>query len=176
MRKILSAALIVYIVALLSTLLIPTLLATTPTYVSGGLAYAPAVVGFRWADGNLFLETTEEGWWYDAGGNLIGYSWDAPCRVVVHNANGLPATDWDFRWYTAIATFEYFIVDGKSGGLVMRLHGTQGEPGTDWFGQWVIISGTEDLANLRGQGTWGGPGFQGVPSITIHYEGWIHFD
>lgn len=61
MRKMLSAALLMCIVALLSVLLIPTVLAKKPTYVSGYLIYEPTIVGTRLADGNLHLETTEEG-------------------------------------------------------------------------------------------------------------------
>ncbi|MFN2181746.1 MAG: hypothetical protein ACK2UR_08705 [Candidatus Promineifilaceae bacterium] len=46
-----------------------------------------------------------------------------------------------------------------------------------WDGQWVILSGTEELANLRGQGTWSGPG-AGGPFVwgDVDYEGNIHFE
>jgi len=174
MRKMLSAALLMCTVALLSTLLMPTALATKPTYVSGYMKYIPKIIDWRWDDeGNLHLDTTEEGWWYDDYDNLIGHSYDEPCRVVIHGAIGFPPTNWDFRWYTAIATFEYFMVDGKSGGLVMRLHGKSGEPGSEWSGEWVILEGTEELEGIHGQGTWSGLGY---PAGDIPYEGWIHFD
>ena len=156
-------------------LLIPTVLATKPTYVSGYLEYVPTIVDERWADGNLHLETTEEALWYDDDDNLIGESHDEPCRVVIHKVvfDGGEIVGWDFRWYTAIATFEYFIVDGKSGGLVMRLHGKSGEPGTEWSGKWVILKGTGELEGIHGQGTWSGLGW---PVGNIPYEGWIHFE
>ena len=177
MRKMLSAALIVCMVVFLSTLLTPTVLATTPTHVSGSLAYDPTPVGSKLADGNLHLKTTEEGLW---SGDLVGESWDEPCRVVIHkvvfDAEG-NIVNFDFRWYTSIATFETATVGSKSGGLVMRLHGKDSGPGTDWHGQWVILSGTGELANLNGQGTWWGPGYPpGIPNPTIFYEGRIHFD
>jgi hypothetical protein len=38
-------------------------------------------------------------------------------------------------------------------------------------GNWRIISGTEELANIHGQGTWQGAGPGGVA-----YEGYVHFD
>jgi len=164
-------------VALLPTLWIPTVLATKPTYVSGSLAYDPVIVGSKLAGRNLHLETTEEALW---SGGLTGVSWDEPCRVVVHNAV-LDAegniVNFDFRWYTAIATFTECTVGDKTGGLVMRLVGMDSGPGTDWSGKWVILRGTGELANLRGQGTWWGPGWPpGIPTPTIFYEGWIHFD
>jgi hypothetical protein len=177
MRKMLSATLLMCIVALLSVLFTPTVLATKPTYVSGSLAYDPTIVGSKLADGNLHLETTEEGVW---SGGLVGESWDEPCRVVIHkvvfDAEGNPES-WNFRRYTAISTFETATVGSKSGGLVMRLHGKDSGPGTDWLGKWVILSGTGELANLHGQGTWWGPGFPpGIPEETIFYEGRIHFE
>jgi hypothetical protein len=170
MRKMMSTSILMCMVALLSMLLIPTVLATKPTYVSGYMTYTPTIVGFRWADGNLHLDTTEEGDWY---GDLVGHSHDEPCRVVIHGANGLPATDWDFRWYTSISTFEECTVAGRTGGLVMRLVGKSGGPGEEWSGHWVILKGTGELEGIHGQGTWWGLGF---PIGDIPYEGWIHFD
>jgi hypothetical protein len=169
MRKMLSAALLMCTVALLSVLLIPTVLAKKPTYVSGYMTYTPAIVSARWAGRNLLLDTTEEGVWY---GGLVGLSHDEPCRVVIHDANGLPATDWKFRWYTSIVTFEECTVAGKTGGLVMRMVGKSGGPGEEWSGHWVILKGTGGLDGIHGQGTWWGLGF---PIGDIPYEGWIHF-
>jgi hypothetical protein len=57
---------------------------------------------------------------------------------------------------------------GKTGTITFLLDGKTGEGGT-----WVIIGGTGDLANLRGQGKY-------TPSATSTYiniyEGQIHFD
>jgi len=69
-------------------------------------------------------------------------------------------------------------VDGKAGTVVVRLIGKKPEGG-DWFGSWVILSGTGDLENLRGQGIWRGPGYEG-PQIPgdypdIYYSGHIRF-
>ncbi len=170
MRKMLLTPLILCMVAFLSALWITTVLASKPAYVSGYMTYTPAIVGFRWADGNLHLDTTEEGDWY---GGLVGHSHDEPCRVVIHNANGLPATNWDFRWYTSISTFEECTVAGRTGGLVTRLVGKSGGPGEEWSGHWVILKGTGGLHGIHGQGTWWGLGY---PTGDIPYEGWIHFE
>ena len=138
--------------------------------MSGYLTYIPAIVDARWADGNLHLETSEEADYY---GDLEGHSHDEPCRVVFHNADGLPPTDWDFGWYTAIATFEECTVNDKTGGLVMRMHGKIGGPGTEWSGKWVVLKGTGELEGIHGQGIWWGLGW---PVGPIYYSGWIHFE
>lgn len=175
MRKTMSATILICMVAALSVLLIPVVSATKPTHVSGMLYYVPTITHVRWADSNLHLDTTEESDWT---GDLVGQSHDEPCRVVIHDANGFPPTDWDFRWYTAIATFDECTVGDRTGGLVMHLVGKSGEPGEDWFGQWVILGGTGELEGIHGQGTFGGPGF--IPGIVvpgeIWYSGMIHFD
>ena len=49
-------------------------------------------------------------------------------------------------------------MEGKSGTLEMSVVGKRPEGATEWEGKWVILSGTEELATLRGQGTWWGPG------------------
>ena len=67
-------------------------------------------------------------------------------------------------------------VDGKSGTLVIQWVGnTKNDLGWWWF-KWVILSGTGDLANLRGQGTSWGPGPAG-PGVWggVDYSGKIHF-
>ena len=55
----------------------------------------------------------------------------------------------------------------KTGSLVLMFNGILGGDGI-----WVIISGTGELANLHGQGTFSSTG--GFPQIA--YEGQIHFD
>ena len=69
-------------------------------------------------------------------------------------------------------------VDGKEGTVVVRLIGKK-PAGGEWFGSWVILSGTGELENLRGQGIWRGPGYEG-PTIPgeysdIYYSGHIRF-
>ena len=52
-------------------------------------------------------------------------------------------------------------VNGKTGSVVIRLIGKKPAPTEDWAGDWEITRGIGELANLRGQGTWGGPGYEG---------------
>ena len=74
---------------------------------------------------------------------------------------------------------EYFDgkVNGQSGTFELSLVGQCCDEQGHWKGQWVIISGTEGLANLRGQGTWFGPG-AGGPFVWGHvdYAGNYHFE
>jgi hypothetical protein len=64
-------------------------------------------------------------------------------------------------------------VNGESGTMEMRIVGTSTDlPWFEawWQGTWVILSGTDGLATLRGQGTW--EGYLG----SFAYEGNYHFE
>ncbi len=139
--------------------------ASAPTDVVGKLFYVPYLAGEpKIVGGNTFLKTYEDSWWE---GTLEGYSYDE-CKVVVHRS-GL----WT---YNAKAYFSGS-VDGRTGELTLRLNGRRPDAFSEWTGQWVILSGTGELANLHGQGTFygpGSPGFGEVGEITI--EGQVHFD
>ena len=167
MRKMLSAALLMCIVALL-TLSTP-VHATPPETVEGTFDYTFEVTDMWEADGNTFLYATE---WETWVGDFKGTA------VAVFRVGMFSAGFWNV-WLRSTFTGT---VDGESGTMVIQLVGKrpmEPEPG-DWYGQWVILSGTEGLANLHGQGTWGGPGFEGleIPGERpdIWYEGEIHFD
>ena len=89
-------------------------------------------------------------------------------KVVVH------CTGWTS--FFAIVTFDFVEVDGKVGGLFMRVDGSKPDPTADWCGSWTLIDGTRELANLRGRGNWWGPGFIPVPPFApgmIYYDGRI---
>ena len=165
MRKMLSAALIVCIVTLLSTLSTP-VYATPSTTVSGTVDYTFEVTGMRVADGNLFLYAIEwETWMGDFEGTAVAFF-----RVEMFSSG---------FWNVWLRSTFTGTVDGKYGTLVIQLVGKKPD-GQDWYGQWVIISGTDELADLRGQGTWGGPGYRSDIKIPgdpdLWYEGKIHFN
>ena len=65
----------------------------------------------------------------------------------------------------------------EQGTLVMSVEGSAPDAVSDWHGRWVILRGTDELATLRGQGTWWGPG---APDVglwgDIYYGGEIHFE
>jgi hypothetical protein len=71
------------------------------------------------------------------------------------------------------------VIDGREGTLVMQLVGKK-PVGEDWYGTWVIISGTGELANAHGEGSWWGPGYRSdekTPGDPDCYTlGLIHFD
>jgi len=160
MRKMLSATLLLCMVALLSTLSTP-VYATPPITASGTVDYTFEVTGMREADGNTFLYAIE---WENWTGAFEGKA-EAVFRVGMFSSAGF----WNV-WLRS--TFDG-TVNGKSGTAVIQLVGKKPE-GEDWYGQWVILSGTDELADLRGRGTWGGPGF-GAVGPDLWYEGKIHF-
>lgn len=63
------------------------------------------------------------------------------------------------------------VVQGRSGTLLFGFEGT-GEPDGTFVGHFVILSGTGELRNLRGQGSIMGPG---PGSVSGTYSGEIHF-
>ena len=155
------SVLAVCIISLISVLMIPAVLATPPEPVSGSFDYTFAILDTFVANGNTFLYAEEwEVWIGDFSG--IGHAY---FTVMAHKSG--------WKNVQLLSTFTG-TVDGKSGTLVLRLFGKK-PLGGEWYGQWVILSGTDELANLRGQGTWGGPGGS-APSPHIWYEGKIHFE
>ena len=159
MRRIMSIALLVGMVAFL-LLQLAVVYAKPPTAVSGSFDYTFKTTGMREADGNLFLYATEDEIWE---GDFTGTS-HAVFRVEMFNSG---------FWNVWLRSSFTGTVLGKSGTLVIQLVGKKPAE-EDWHGQWVILSGTGELANLRGQGTWWGPGFD-APGPDIYYMGQVHF-
>lgn len=150
-------------VALLSVLSMPAY-AGPPDNAEGLWQYQPSIEKTRFADGNTFLKTTENGLW---SGTFSGTSTEDG-KVVIYSSGA-----WSFK---GTVSFEGQ-VNGKAGNLTMRVVGSRPDESTDWTGKWVILSGTDDLASLRGQGTWWGPGASGPGSWgDIYYSGNIHFE
>jgi len=158
MRKMLSAALLMCMVALLSTLS-TAVHATPPTTAEGRWYYTPYPSPPRWADGNQFIYGYEYSTWT---GTFDGTSYDV-FTVVVHPSG--------FRYVEGLIDFDGTVM-GKSGSMVIRFvgKGTGTPPTVEWSGQWVILSGTGELASLCGQGTWWGP------AKAVYYSGKIHFE
>lgn len=89
-------------------------------------------------------------------------------KVVIH-CNG----QW---WFRAIVSFEGK-VERRSGTLEMLAVGARAAAVTDWIGKSTILSGTGELANLRGQFEWWGPGAPAPEQWgDIYYEGNFHFE
>jgi hypothetical protein len=117
------------------------------------------------AGGNQFLQTVEDGWWT---GDFEGTSEDHGI-VTVHRSGRFN--------FNAIVYFEGTVHDGY-GTLEMSVAGTKADAIADWQGEWVILRGTGELASLRGQGTWWGPGWLQIPNVPgiIYYDGQVHFE
>ena len=136
-----------------------------PTAAEGLWRYQPAILEMETRGCNTFLTTSEDGVWT---GTFDGVSTEDG-RVVIH-CNGR----WSFH---AIANFSAVAVDGREGTLVMSVNGSRPDEEADWTGRWVILSGTGELENLRGQGTWWGPGAPGPGEWgDIYYAGKVHFE
>ena len=164
MRKKHLTLLILSIVALLLAGSLP-VQAGPPQIAEGLWQYTPFIQGVRLAGCNTFLTTSEESVWTGA---FEGTSTEDG-QVVIHCSG---------RWsFNAIVTFDQVTVDDRSGTLEMSVNGSKPDVTTDWFGRWVITGGTGGLENLRGQGTWWGPGAP-APEVEgdIYYEGNIHFE
>jgi hypothetical protein len=110
------------------------------------------------------LTTFENGPWT---GTFEGISTEDG-KVVIHCSGA-----WSFN---AIVSFSELTVDGRTGTLKMSVVGKRPDENADWAGKWVILSGTGELTDLRGQGTWWGPGAPGPEEWgDIYYAGNYHF-
>ncbi len=160
--------LLILATVLLSTLIIVLSVpayAGPPENANGLWQYTPTILAVRERGCNTFLTTSEEGIWT---GTFTGNSTEDG-KVVIH-CSGM----WSFD---AIVSFHDVTVAGKSGTLEMTVVGGRPDASSNWTGRWVILSGTGDLASLRGQGTWWGPGAHGPGTWgDIYYSGDYHFE
>lgn len=155
-------------VALLFTLWIPAVQATPPTAGSGWFDLLIPEVGeeTRFAGGNMIVHV------WGGGGTLFGAfegTWIHDEWMVVHLASGKATLHgvWD--------TPDGVIFNGdKEGTVHVRYWGTVDLATGVFQGRWVILSGTGELANLRGRGTVWAPDIDhpGCAGYTIEY----HFD
>lgn len=179
---------IVLTIVLLTGMITPLIFARkTVSYTDfeGHFQYIPTIISDPVAiENNVYFQTTEQACWYDdidyGEGNLIGYSDNGPCSVIIFGASEFPPTSgFDFRWYTAKATFEFLAIGGKTGVCEMRLVGRdywQDDGSLEWEGNWVITASSGDLEGIQGYGTWSGPGWSPnyMPGY-IPFEGRIYF-
>ena len=145
MRKMLLTPLIVCMVALLSTLSMPAVHASTRISVEGTLSWwASDIITTKVADGNVFISAVAHETFH---GTFEGTAED-PFTMVVHPEGFITGSGRPL-----------FIgkVDGKEGTLEMMWTGNDKKYSPYWWFEWVILSGTGELANLRGQGTGIGP-------------------
>ncbi|MDH3399085.1 MAG: DUF3224 domain-containing protein [Acidimicrobiia bacterium] len=158
--------LILVLMALVMGVMVVPAAAARPIDVGGTWFYVPDDFDpepTKVAGQNVFISNGDVGTWANPTPvGLEGISIEA-FVVVAHKKHGTYQGRMDF-------TGE---VDGKAGTLVIKANGSgpwpPGPGSGDWSGSWVILSGTGDLSNLRGQGSWWGPlGF-------LNYDGKVHF-
>ena len=155
MRKMLLTLLIVCIVALLSTLSISAVHATKPITVSGTWSWitpsisGPAGSGFfnviRVANGNIFIYADDDALFT---GTFKGTGYDI-FTLRIHPEG--------FTTGKGQTLFTGEVL-GEKGTLVIQWVGNTKNDLGWWRFEWTILSGTGDLANLRGHGTSWGPG------------------
>ena len=143
--------------------------ATPPQNAFGEWIYLPRGDELlKEAGGNIFLWNVEDAVWT---GTFDGESVDSGV-VVLHRSGSVP--------FKGDVVFETAVVDGKTGNLELRVNGTKPDlsPDTEWKGHWVISEAGGELAGLKGQGSWWGPGWGGDPKVWGHidYDGKIHFE
>jgi hypothetical protein len=163
MKKIIQLLVVLSVIGLAFLVSSPAL--AGPPGTAGGLwQYRPVMLGGSMSGCNTFAQTFEDGLWT---GTFDGISTEYG-NVTIH-CNGA----WSFR---SIVSF-VGSVDGKEGTFEMSVVGSRPDGLADWEGKFVILSGTGELANLRGQGIWWGPGSPG-PGLwgDIYYEGNYHFE
>jgi hypothetical protein len=164
MKKVLVMLLLVFLV------LPAAVHAGPPVNVVGDFIYTPVPGSARWAGNNLFLEATDTADWT---GDFEGESFEEYV-VVLHGASGVFGTS-DFTFekanYKGTVTFTGWVQGEKEGSLEILFVGKSPGDLAVWTGTWRILSGTGDLANLRGSGV-----FWNNALMDVHYEGRIHFD
>ena len=164
MRKILLISFILCMVALLPMLSMPTVYAKPPISsiaASGTWKYTPRIIKM-WDWG--FIGDEVATW----TGTFEGESYDV--FLVWFGPSGIEGD-----WYVIGKIYFEGTVNGKSGSLVMLFIGER-PAGEEWYGHWMILRGKGDLANLRGHGTWWGPGAPGPGEEgPLEYSGTIYF-
>jgi hypothetical protein len=120
--------------------------------------------------GKVFISATYRGEWTG-----VFHGGDSPEDVAVSEDTGLAVgheipdpTGFFPMLFVGTVSFADVQVGSASGGLEMDVAadilGASPAEFTEWRGSWIITSGRGDLSNLRGHGTWWGPGWQGDPN------------
>ncbi len=159
--------------------------ATPPTPVSGEFrGTAPPIYEIiKTAGANVFLSSAVAATGYYSSGPIVG-TYEQNTDVIWHfgdpeTVKNLPT---DLRQWSSIPSVAIWrierlftgTVNGKLGTLTMVLEAKFTYPTINYpslEGTWLIKSGTGELSNLHGQGTWCNSAGQ-----ILVYEGQIHFD
>jgi len=178
MRKVLCAAFIACMLALLSVLSVPAVQAKPVTNAGGTFLYqtiTPETSRYVGNDpigmtvGNVISQGTSE---ISASGAFAGPATDV--WMEIDHFTGIDPLTGHIN-FNDVLTISDCHVGTKSGTLILKLVGFC--PMSDWqySGCWTILYGTGDLSNLSGHGTWTADATGGLP-LPVLYEGFIQFD
>jgi hypothetical protein len=146
-----------------------------PGEAAGDWEYLPTSMTFEFVGGNTVVYIVDEGHWTGTFDGSPGedYAVSVETGVTVVHPSGHAV-------YKGSVLFESVTVNGRTGGLEMRVNGRTPSFGSvDWEGMWVIIGGEGELEGLHGEGKWWGPGYNlDYPEEwgEIHYGGNVHFE
>src|SRR5512136_769502 len=182
MRKVLCAALVACMFALVSVLSVPAVHAKPVTNAEGVFLYqtiTPEATRYVGSDpidmkvGNVISQGTSE---ISASGTFVGPAADVWMEID-HFTGVDPQTEQPIGHinFNDVLTISDCDVGDKSGDLILKLVGFC--PMTDWqySGTWTILYGTDGLSTLSGHGTWTADATGGLP-LPVLYEGFIQFD
>jgi hypothetical protein len=169
--KILSATIVALMISVILGTSVSLAQGTPSTDVSGKFKATPISGStiIRDAGTNLFIYREANGLWTGGiSGTTHGHQ-----NIISHGWNGLQPPASTIEWSTL--KIEIFmasaLVDGKTGSLTLQIVGKGYADGTN-IGTWKIMSGTGDLENLHGQGSW----WKAPTDLESSYGGQIHFD
>jgi hypothetical protein len=134
--------LLLCVVVLSGLAFVPAAAAAPPIDVSGKWTWA--VIDEQWVDGkiaggNAFFSGAENGTWT---GTFNGTAYETFAGVVHRDGN---------MWVKFTINFAGTVV-GRTGTMVMEMVTLATKFSVD--GSWRIVSGTDELAGLKGEGTW----------------------
>ncbi len=151
-------SLFLLIITLMLLFVVTTAYASTPNQGEGNfyLIAEPVINSARQANGNMIMDETLV---FAFDGTMIGESLaDVTClakptgQVVCHGREVFTGS-----------------VEGKSGTFVFQVAVKIDETG-QLMGQWIILKGTSDLANIKGEGTVAGTTASGTYTLDFHFD------
>lgn len=143
-------------VCLVPLLLVFTAYATKPAPASGDFELVDSTItGIKNADGNTIITLNAT---FNLTGTFNGIFVEDVKQIIKPTGKGTIHGQGTF----------YGTVNGASGSMVFRVDGTI--DGSAAQGHFVILSGTDGLANLHGQGTFEQVGTTGTYSAQIHFD------
>ena len=161
MKKFVKTVCCLLILIALATLVLTPIIAyaSPPTEMSGTYTFIhTSILDIRQAGGNTIIKDVTN---QDLDGDIIGSAIFE--RTLILHSSG----KYNIQGIDTITAS----VGDRSGTLTLRITGTGDMIAGTVQGKWTILSGTGELANLRGQGV-----LTGVSNVAGSYSGQIHFD